>query len=177
MGRKFTVETDRKALLPIFNKNCIEKQYSSRLIRWRQRLLPYNFEVIYRPGRTMGLTDILSRSPHGNSPPDKPLEEESFVIAKIGALNDIKNEVLSDQLLAYAYKQRRKIHRNNKANTAEDLHFTHNGHNCFELPADAIRHVKCAFDLSARNGKWITTKPTAIQKDEIGQQVNRLKSL
>ena len=35
MGRKFTVETDHRALLPIFNKNCIEKQYSSRLIRWR----------------------------------------------------------------------------------------------------------------------------------------------
>ena len=47
MGRKFTMETDHKALLPIFNKSCIEKQYSGRLIRRRQRLFPYNFEVVY----------------------------------------------------------------------------------------------------------------------------------
>ncbi len=100
MGRKFTVETDHKALLPIFNKNCIEKQYSSRLIRWRQRLLPYNFEVVYRPGRTMGLTDVLSRSPHGPPPPDRPQEEESYVIAQVNKLNWIKNKTLADQLLA-----------------------------------------------------------------------------
>ena len=99
----------------------------------------------------MGLTDVLSRSQHGTPPPDRPLEEESFVLAKIGALNDIKNTVLSDHLFSCSYKQRRKVHRNNKANTAEELYFANYGQNCFELPADAIRHVKCAFDQSVRN--------------------------
>ncbi len=33
LGREFEVETDHKALVPIFNKDKLEKQYSSRLIR------------------------------------------------------------------------------------------------------------------------------------------------
>ena len=57
----------------------------------------------------MGLTDVLSRSPHGPPPPDRPQEEESYVIAQINKLNLIKNEILAEQLLASSYKQRRKV--------------------------------------------------------------------
>ena len=136
------METDHKALYPIFKKNCIEKQYSSRrLIRWRRRLLPYNFEAVYKPGGTKGLTDVLSRNPHEAPPTDRPLEEQSFVIANLEALNDIKHAVSPDHLLACSYKQRRKVHRNNKANTAEKIFFANSGHKCFELPAGAIRHA------------------------------------
>ncbi len=98
LGREFEVETDHKALIPIFNKDKLEKQYSSRLIRWRQRLLPFNFTVRYKPGRTMGITDYLSRNPQGPAPPDQWKEEETVVIGVISDLNKAKNENLCPEI-------------------------------------------------------------------------------
>ena len=63
MGRRFTLEKDHIALISVFNRERVNKDYSPRLIRWRHRLLPYEFEVVHRPGQTMGITDYLSRSP------------------------------------------------------------------------------------------------------------------
>ena len=40
LGRKFRSETDHKALVSVFNRERINKEYSPRLIRWRHRLLP-----------------------------------------------------------------------------------------------------------------------------------------
>ena len=40
LGRKFRLETDHKALVSVFNRERINKEYSPRLIRWRHRLLP-----------------------------------------------------------------------------------------------------------------------------------------
>ena len=98
LSREFEVETDHKALVPIFNKDKLEKQYSSRLIRWRQRLLPYNFTVRYRPGRTMGITDYLSRNPEGAAPPDQWKEEETVVIGIISELNREKDRTLYPEI-------------------------------------------------------------------------------
>ena len=39
------------------------KTYSSRLARWADRLLPFEFEKIHGPGRTLGIADYLSRNP------------------------------------------------------------------------------------------------------------------
>ncbi len=47
MGRKFKLETDHKALVSVFNRERLNKDYSPRLIRWRDRLLPYEFEVTH----------------------------------------------------------------------------------------------------------------------------------
>ena len=201
----------------------------------------------------MGLTDVLSRSPHGPPPPDLPQEEQSYVTAQVNKFNDMKSELLSEQLLACSSKQRRRIDREKKSNTAVELQFATYSHNCFELPTVALRLVKSAFDQSVRNAKakqqkksttcqnghllncatteflsnletkfermsdseadsqvmakrseiknqielviarlsylqhqaewsWcngtcVTTKPTTLQKDEIGQQINKLQSL
>ncbi len=92
------METDHKALTPIFNKDKLEKQYSSRLIRWRQRLLPNNFTVRYRPGRTMGITDYLSRNPEGPAPPDQWKEEDTVVIGIISELNREKDRTLYPEI-------------------------------------------------------------------------------
>ena len=55
--------TDHKALATILKGNKGNKTYSSRLTRWVDRLLPFNFEIEHAPGRTMGLADYLSRYP------------------------------------------------------------------------------------------------------------------
>ena len=57
LGKNFTLETDHEALLLVFNRQGINREYSPQLIRWRYRLLPYNFEVLHTPGKETGITD------------------------------------------------------------------------------------------------------------------------
>ena len=43
-------------------RTYIKKYYNSRLSRWIDRLLPYNFTIDYMPGAKMGLVDYISRN-------------------------------------------------------------------------------------------------------------------
>ena len=62
-GTQFEVITDHKALISALKSNHGNKTYSSRLTRWIDRLLPFDIQIVHRPGRTMGLVDYLSRHP------------------------------------------------------------------------------------------------------------------
>ena len=81
MGKQFKVITDQKALLSRFKyenhsingfqlqticeyKNISNKLYNSRLTRWVDRLLKYQFTVKHMPGVKMGLIDYVSRHPN-----------------------------------------------------------------------------------------------------------------
>ena len=55
--------SDHKALQSVLKANKGNKTFSSRLPRWVDRLLPFDFSVIHAPGRTIGLADYLSRHP------------------------------------------------------------------------------------------------------------------
>ena len=63
-GEKFGVVSDHKALQSVLKANKGNKFFSSRLTRWVDRLLPFDFSVIHAPGRTIGLADYLSRHPY-----------------------------------------------------------------------------------------------------------------
>ena len=62
-GINFGVVSDHKALQSVLKSNKGNKTYSSRLTRWVDRLLPFDFNVVHEPGRTLGLADYLSRHP------------------------------------------------------------------------------------------------------------------
>ena len=62
-GVKFQIISDHMALATVLKGQKGNKTYSSRLTRWVDRLLPFDFEVIHGPGRDMGLADYLSRKP------------------------------------------------------------------------------------------------------------------
>ena len=57
-GLKFTLITDHKPLQYIFNR--VNSQPTPRLERWVLRLQAFNYDVVYRPGRT-NIADPLSR--------------------------------------------------------------------------------------------------------------------
>lgn len=56
-GTKFTIVTDHKPLTWLFN--C--KDPSSRLVRWRLKLLEYDYKITYKPGVQNTNADALSR--------------------------------------------------------------------------------------------------------------------
>ena len=62
-GIKFQVVSDHKALATVLKSNKGNKTYSSRLTRWVDRLLPFDFEIFHAPGRTIGIANYLSRHP------------------------------------------------------------------------------------------------------------------
>ena len=62
-GVPFGIVSDHKALQSVSKSNKGNKTYSSRLTRWVDRLLPFDFSIVHTPGRTLGMADYLSRHP------------------------------------------------------------------------------------------------------------------
>ena len=65
LEKEFTLATDHKALTSALGEHKSNKTYQSRLTRWVDRLLPYQFKVVHIPGKDMGIVDYLSRDPIG----------------------------------------------------------------------------------------------------------------
>lgn len=59
-GQRFTIITDHKPL--VWLMNC--KDPSSRLMRWRLKLMEYDYQIRYKPGKTNTNADALSRPIH-----------------------------------------------------------------------------------------------------------------
>ena len=63
-GSEFTLQTDHQALVTALKENRGNKTYQSRLTRWVDRLLPFNFNIEHIPGKQMGFADYFSRNPN-----------------------------------------------------------------------------------------------------------------
>ena len=84
-GKPFTVITDHKALLSIMREKRSNKSYNSRLTRWVDRLLPFDFSIDHLPGTKMGLVDYISRDPHQQAANISTYEEQ-FIVAKLDVI-------------------------------------------------------------------------------------------
>ena len=82
LGKKFVIVRDHKALSSALERNRSNKSYQSRLTRWVDRLLSYQFEITRIPGRHMSIVDYLSREPTGEPWPESTLDEK-FVVTSI----------------------------------------------------------------------------------------------
>ena len=78
-GNKFTLQTDHQALLSALKNNRGIKTYQSRLSRWVDRLIPFNFTIEHIPGKNMQFADYLCRHPSGTPVPTNR-DDEKFVI-------------------------------------------------------------------------------------------------
>ena len=82
-GRKFTLLTDHKPLVSIFNpgKN-LPTTTTNRLQRWAIILMAYQFEIKYKPTAQHGNADALSRLPEG---PDDTFDrgEDCYAIEEL----------------------------------------------------------------------------------------------
>ena len=86
-GKSFTIITDHRALLSIMKERRSNKTYNSRLIRWVDRLLPFDFNIEHIPGAKMGLVDYISRQPNQEAKVTNKYDEE-FAVATITRIRD-----------------------------------------------------------------------------------------
>ena len=84
-GKPFTVVTDHRALLSIMRENRSNKPYKSRLTRWVDRLLPFDFSIDHLPGSKMGLVDYISRDPQQKAVSISAYDEQ-FIVEKLDVI-------------------------------------------------------------------------------------------
>ena len=84
-GKPFTVITDHRALLSIMRENRANKSYNSRLTRWVDRLLPFDFTIDHLPGSKVGLVDHIFRDPHQKAVNISAYVEQ-FIVAKLNVI-------------------------------------------------------------------------------------------
>ena len=94
-GKTFTVLTDHKALLSVLKSHRSNKSYNSRLTRWIDRLLPFDFNIEHIPGTRMGLVDYISRQPNQNAKSVNQYDEE-FMVATISRIRDAITSLFSN---------------------------------------------------------------------------------
>ena len=76
-GHTFTLITDHKPLLGLFNPNKpIPEMASGRIQRWSLMLQAYSFELFHRSGKSLGTADALSRLPLDKAPEIVPVCSE-----------------------------------------------------------------------------------------------------
>ena len=91
-GVQFKAVSDHKALMSVLRPNRGNKTFSSRLTRWVDRLLLFDFEVVHVSGRTQGMADYLSRHPSdlkGASMEAEMIWNEWFTVNSVNSLNDV----------------------------------------------------------------------------------------
>ena len=82
--------SDHKALLTLLNSSPKgNKTFFSRLTRWYDRLVPYDFKVEHRQGSKMGMADYLSRFPSAEAP-ETSHYDENFTVAKIRMIRGVE---------------------------------------------------------------------------------------
>ena len=103
-GKNYTVVTDHRALLSILKEHRSNKSNNSRLSRWIDRELPYNFTIEHMPGAKMGLVDFISRNPFARAKKISTYDEH-FVVATISKIRDsMKHLIINKQTATKKFK-------------------------------------------------------------------------
>ena len=106
------VLTDHKAITSALKTNRGNKTHQSRLTRWTDRFLPFDFDIFHISGCKLGTVDYLSRFPTFEAPRPSNFDEQ-YVVKFISRFFDAcifldcwvrdcsSSEVLSVEIIRY----------------------------------------------------------------------------
>lgn len=100
-GRRVKVQTDCKPLVSIMNKN-VSDIVSPRIQRMKVKLLKYDIELTYLPGKYMYIADLLSRSCNPSSDNDFDHNFVNELVHCVGSythvpIADAKKEIIKNE--------------------------------------------------------------------------------
>ena len=82
-GHHFTLQTDHKPLLTLFNENkAIPPQASGRIQRWALTLASFEYSIVCRSTSQHANADALSRLPLPDTPVETPLSGELVLMVE-----------------------------------------------------------------------------------------------
>ena len=82
-GHRFTLVTDHKPLLTLFNENrAVPPQASGRIQRWALALAAYEYNLSFRSTSQHGNADAMSRLPLPEKPSDTALPAETILLVE-----------------------------------------------------------------------------------------------
>ena len=102
-GCKFEVVTDHKPLVGTFAKPLSDIE-NARLLRFREKLLHFNFTVTYVPGKLHLIADALSRAPVFGPEEDRELAANVVIVNRI-AVDPILQSLYDHAQKDNSYKQ------------------------------------------------------------------------
>ena len=122
-GKPFTVLTDHRALLSVMRENKANKSYSSRLTRWVDQLLPFDFIIDHLPGSKMELVDYISRGDPQQKNVDMSAYDEQFIEAKLDVIKRSANRFLlnAENYVDFAAQNPLKKQASNAPNSTNKL--------------------------------------------------------
>ena len=82
LGKRFVILTDHKAIISALNETYGKKSYQSRLSRWADRLIPFDYQIEHILGSSLVIVDYMSRYPTFEAPLPSS-HDELFVIKPI----------------------------------------------------------------------------------------------
>ncbi len=84
-GRSFTICTDHKPLISLFNeKKPIPQMGSPRVQRWAVLLSAYDYTMVFRPGKANVCADALSRLPVKDEATEEKSSEQVLMLDVLG---------------------------------------------------------------------------------------------
>ena len=181
-GVQFKIISDHKAFMSVLKSNRGNKTFSSRLTRWVDRLLPFDFEVVHVAGRTLGMADYLSRHPtelQGSALKAETLWNEWFTVNSVISLNDVldNSEASSEKSRpAESANEANTVNRINQANRRQPI-ITHDERNSQETSKShcsniaRIRKMGQSPSIKLLNEKYL---PANYSADKLTQRVIRL---
>ena len=137
-GKSFTVLTDHRALLSVLKSHCSNKSYNSRLTRWIDRLLPFDFNIEHIPGTRMGLVYYILLQPNQRAKTITQYDEE-IMVATISRIRDAITSFFCHPHKIPFHKQHTTSTRNLQVNTPRV-------HSC--KPAKSSSHISNASNNS-----------------------------
>ena len=94
LGKTFQMETDHKPLVPLLSTKSLDA-LPPRVLRFRLRLMRYNFTIVYTPGKHLCIPDALSRAPlsYSDDATDLQVSADAFISNIVSTLPATPNRI------------------------------------------------------------------------------------